>query len=364
MWGGIGRLRGGRAALRYVIGGLALMMLPISVPMLWHPWGPPSTVRAVFYLAPSVVGVFLGLWWIRDRNPSLRHAIYFVAASEVLIVIGSSALGNPAARILGMTYLGMIAMLAAFLLGSRWLALHCAYAIAVIVTHIAIAVRIDGMSLVDLYVVIAPVLTVTVGLPAFIQALVVLARIGMSQVFTERNRDPVTGGYSRQGLNLAIRGLIHRERPRVAVVAALDLDGFKQFNDAHGHPEGDRKLAETARRLRAEIPAALVGRVGGDEFVVVALRGRIDEAEVVLERLRRVVGAVPGYDPINGSAGVVIVDRPDSALIDLARDEADAALYEAKRDRALRIVVREGLAGVNADTGAPPDLGHVSSDRR
>ena len=50
---------------------------------------------------------------------------------------------------------------------------------------------------------------------------------------------------------------------------AIDLDGFKEVNDAHGHLEGDRALVEVAGRLAANVRQAdTVGRVGGDEFMV------------------------------------------------------------------------------------------------
>ena len=51
----------------------------------------------------------------------------------------------------------------------------------------------------------------------------------------------------------------------------LDLDGFKEINDTHGHAAGDQVLVEVARRLRAAVrPADTVARLGGDEYAIVA----------------------------------------------------------------------------------------------
>ena len=349
MWSGIARLPGGLVALKLVIGGLALLMLPVSLPMLWHPWGPQDTVHAVLYVAPCIAGVVLGIWWILDAKPGLRHAIVFVLWSDVLIVIGLSSLGTAGARILGTTYLAMISMLVAFLLGPRLLLVQSTYVLAVLGVHTAIGILVEGARPIDLYVYLAPTLTMEVGLPAFIQVLVVYTRVGVNRVFTERNRDPVTGGYSRQGLEHATRSLIRTRRPTAAVLAVVDLDGFKQYNDAHGHAAGDRELARTARRLRAALTDALIGRVGGDEFLVIALRPSQAAADEVVNRLRALVAGSGGTSPmIRGSAGVVVVTDPDESLIETWFDVADAALYDAKRDRTRRLVVHgesEDLAG-------------------
>jgi diguanylate cyclase (GGDEF)-like protein len=121
---------------------------------------------------------------------------------------------------------------------------------------------------------------------------------------------------------------------RVAVVV-LDLDGFKQANDKHGHLAGNRVLQEIAKGLtESSRQTDHVGRLGGDEFAIVA--PGIDEANLscLIERLR-VLGpaagvAACGTTSIDVSFGVAIYPAdgtdPESLL-----EKADQLMYEAKK---------------------------------
>ncbi|MGC2373986.1 MAG: sensor domain-containing diguanylate cyclase [Solirubrobacteraceae bacterium] len=115
------------------------------------------------------------------------------------------------------------------------------------------------------------------------------------------------------------------------VLAMLDLDHFKDFNDTQGHPAGDRLLKETAAAWREELRAGdFLARIGGEEFALLLPPCATDDALMVIERLRE---RVP-YDQ-TCSAGVVVRDdeSPDALMA-----RADEALYRAKaagRDRAL-----------------------------
>ena len=143
---------------------------------------------------------------------------------------------------------------------------------------------------------------------------------------------------SRAGLQATLRGLVHRREHDTAVVAVLDLDSFKSYNDTYGHLAGDQYLADTASLLRSGLSSALIGRMGGDEFVIVALRLGRTEADVVIGDLRRLVGE---GGPIAGSVGLVVRPRIRTSDLPAAIGEADRALYMAKADRSLRIVVRD-----------------------
>jgi diguanylate cyclase (GGDEF)-like protein len=104
----------------------------------------------------------------------------------------------------------------------------------------------------------------------------------------------------------------------------LDLDRFKAFNDAHGHPAGDRLLADTAAAWRPIMRATdTLARYGGEEFAVLLPHSELPAAEAVVERL---LDAVPLAQ--TASAGVAVWDGEESAEALLER--ADAALYAAK----------------------------------
>src|SRR5258708_12523322 len=83
--------------------------------------------------------------------------------------------------------------------------------------------------------------------------------------------DPLTGLANRVSLAPALDQAIERCKRHGAKIAGVfvDLDGFKQINDRHGHAAGDAFLVEVAQRLRRHVRASdLVSRLGGDEFFV------------------------------------------------------------------------------------------------
>ncbi len=114
------------------------------------------------------------------------------------------------------------------------------------------------------------------------------------------------------------------------VLAMLDLDRFKDFNDTRGHPAGDRLLKETASAWREELRAGdFLARIGGEEFALLLPVCATEDALTVVERLRR---RIPCEQTC--SAGVVIHEPGESSDMLMAR--VDAALYDAKaagRDR-------------------------------
>ena len=121
----------------------------------------------------------------------------------------------------------------------------------------------------------------------------------------------------------------------------VDIDHFKRVNDTYGHLVGDQVLAGVATALRSQLrDYDVVGRFGGEEFVVLLPRADVNEARRVAERLRSRVGrmAIAVDDAmitVTISAGVAIMSVHGDDLIDLLT-AADLALYRAKelgRDR-------------------------------
>ncbi len=123
---------------------------------------------------------------------------------------------------------------------------------------------------------------------------------------------------------------------RVVSVLHIDLDRFKEINDTHGHGTGDAVLCHVARIMQAEVaPHDLIARVGGDEFVIVAVRGKGAEsarrlADRLLWKFRRPV-MIEGLEcQIGLSIGIAETSTPDVTADRLIAD-ADIALYEVKR---------------------------------
>jgi diguanylate cyclase (GGDEF)-like protein len=138
-------------------------------------------------------------------------------------------------------------------------------------------------------------------------------------------------------------------------VLFVDLDGFKAVNDRHGHLAGDALLRAVAQRLRAAVRAEdTVARVGGDEFVVVAVEQRHhDDALRVAHKLVDEIGRpfVVGGATVRVGASVGLAMFPDDAPdAESLRRRADAAMYRAKNAGGARVVT---AASTPADDGAP-----------
>jgi diguanylate cyclase (GGDEF)-like protein len=138
----------------------------------------------------------------------------------------------------------------------------------------------------------------------------------------------------------------------------LDLDDFKVVNDLHGHLAGDAALLATSARIRAELrPSDVVGRFGGEEFVVLLPGLNTDGALAVAERLRLRIGAIrlaelqPGAHAdgtecshtLSTSIGVAVFPEDGAGLSDLIA-AADRALYIAKRSGRNAVVLTERAA--------------------
>lgn len=139
---------------------------------------------------------------------------------------------------------------------------------------------------------------------------------------------------------------------RVLCVLFIDLDGFKNVNDQHGHAIGDSLLQLVASRIRNAIRGDdVLARYGGDEFTVLLDLARIDDASIVGAKLLRVVSESYSIDDqriiISASIGAAFHPRDGQTVDDLVR-AADVAMYRAKRAGKGRMLqIRE-------DREAPP----------
>ena len=126
-----------------------------------------------------------------------------------------------------------------------------------------------------------------------------------------RQRETLREQVRRDGLTGLLNHRACHERLREALagggqvaVVLLDLDHFKVINDAHGHAEGDRVLAATAERLRSVVRSGdTVGRLGGEEFVLILPGADVEAAEDCAERARAALAELTVRGPTAGRVG-------------------------------------------------------------
>jgi diguanylate cyclase (GGDEF)-like protein len=154
--------------------------------------------------------------------------------------------------------------------------------------------------------------------------------------------DPLTGLHNRRAVDERMRALWENfeQKREYFSVLLVDVDFFKRFNDFYGHQEGDRCLIEvaTALRIPTESRGAMIGRYGGEEFIILANISDRSELEAFAEEVRRTVEslAFPHEQRRDGSAivtvsvGASIVRSHEGSKLEHTIYEADRALYLAK----------------------------------
>jgi diguanylate cyclase (GGDEF)-like protein/PAS domain S-box-containing protein len=151
--------------------------------------------------------------------------------------------------------------------------------------------------------------------------------------------DALTGLANRSSLGPTLDQAVERTRRRGSKLVGMfiDLDGFKQINDLHGHDAGDRLLIELAKRLRSHLRAAdPVARLGGDEFFVVLEdvqdTGPVESvARKLLASVLEPFAVAPGREAsISASIGISVYPEDAGDGPTLVK-HADMAMYAAKQ---------------------------------
>ena len=149
--------------------------------------------------------------------------------------------------------------------------------------------------------------------------------------------DPLTELYNRRGLQHVLSREIHRSQREgmTPVVLLIDLDDFKRINDSLGHAVGDVILKEVAQRIQASLRGAdYVGRIGGDEFMVLLPQTRLAEGLRIAERVRLAISTAvitlsSGPVKVTGSLGMVLASRETPSVDELV-SQSQFALHKSK----------------------------------
>jgi diguanylate cyclase (GGDEF)-like protein len=155
------------------------------------------------------------------------------------------------------------------------------------------------------------------------------------------NFDTVTSLPNRYMFGVELARRLSASDSRDFSILALDFDQFKQVNDSRGHSAGDELLKLAAERLVAQAhrfdPTALVARIGGDEFIILAKQGDQQIASEIIEAFREHFPLVSGPVIIGISIGICRASETATAS-DLLQ-KADTALYAAKEQGRNRCVL-------------------------
>ena len=148
--------------------------------------------------------------------------------------------------------------------------------------------------------------------------------------------DGLTGLYNRRHfMEMAEGAFAHAQRlGQQLVVLMIDVDRFKQINDVYGHAVGDRVLGDVAQACREYVrPDDIVGRYGGDEFIVLIPRTASARAAEIAAQLTGPLAQAPGDDGtrVSFTLSIGIAECADCRDLPSLLARADMAMYEAKR---------------------------------
>ena len=294
--------------------------------------------RRALLMAIGAAG-WLGIAWFGVAVPDYRMRVYIASlalGAYLLLLVWPlrHALrrgGSIAQRVMLLVLLGALAGWAARL-GD--LALHPAGAAGLLAYSPANAAQM-------IYSAVEPVL-------ASIGFLLMYNETVQAELHQLARTDPLTGTLNRLALDEESARLFSAtSRPNTLAALIIDVDHFKRINDEFGHATGDRVLAALAAAIRWRLqPPAVLGRMGGEEFLALLPGTGLAEAMALAERLRVAVAAMPPVSDadvpgVTISVGIAAYRPEDTEVQTLVR-RADRALYDAKRAGRNRVVAAMG----------------------
>jgi len=305
----------------------SLVLVPVNVC-----WGPeplyPRVALTVSILA-AVIGVAMTVLWLSGW-PTRRQSIFYIMTGCVSIGGGCLWQPQPLIGLMACSALSVTGGYIAFFHTARLMTLNFCVASAIGAWQ-AVRLAATGQAVLA-FTGYFLVLELNVVVPLAIQ--VVVRALWMDLL--RANRDPLTGLLNRRACDRAIVGrMLAGAHHMYLAVAMVDLDRFKELNDTRGHAAGDDALIEVAATLTTACgEAAIVGRVGGEEFLI----ADIVTTEQLPEWGRQLCDAIAAMNAsVTASVGIatlplsgVVSDYAEHAFHQLVA-EADTAMYEAKR---------------------------------
>jgi two-component system cell cycle response regulator len=323
-------------------GDLVLIGAAVAVAAVtaWRPGRALGLVSAALVMSAIVDGFSI---WQGATGSEVKLTGVETLLPAAAVVIGLAAWQAPGRRV------------AVAVEGVRSVVLSAAFALAALALLVA-----------DLF---APLNTLSLAL-ALATLAAAIVRMGIALVDhskllaasrAEAHTDALTGLANRRRLMIDVDAAAARATfDSPCAVMVFDLDGFKQYNDWHGHPAGDRLLQRLGERLAAAVgTSARAYRLGGDEFCVIADGGELDARRTRGAALEALSENTDGFE-VASSCGLVLVPA-EAETADAVLGLADERLYAQKARRRRFAVSRQTTSAlVQALEEREPDLrGHV-----
>ena len=149
--------------------------------------------------------------------------------------------------------------------------------------------------------------------------------------------DELSQLYNRRGFNTVFQQSLNlaRRTNRGLILIMVDMDGLKSINDTYGHLEGDKAIIDTGKILQKTFRSSdLVGRIGGDEFAVLAVDASGDNPQGIRKRLQDQIDRYNQTNPnfkLSLSIGVIKFDPAEDVPLETLLHQADQDLYNQKR---------------------------------
>ncbi|MGE4295848.1 MAG: GGDEF domain-containing protein [Campylobacterales bacterium] len=167
----------------------------------------------------------------------------------------------------------------------------------------------------------------------------------LNEAEAEVRLDPLTHIFNRRKLEEDVTHLLNEQKPdRIGLyMLIVDADDFKKINDNHGHLAGDKVLLYLVRAFKAILGQNNhLYRYGGEEFVVLSLQTRMDEAMALAENIRAKVAATQMHHqsrPIQLTVSIGLAPAQKDDTYETLFAKADHALFQAKSEGKNRVVV-------------------------
>ncbi|WP_422744863.1 GGDEF domain-containing protein [Mycobacterium sp. WMMD1722] len=323
--------RGMTTAVRLMMAGIA-GSLSICLFILLRFDGPVGALPIAMTWIAVACGLFgVALWaW---RWPSHGQSIVFALVSNAAIALSCLGYPNPHGALVGCVSFATIAAYIAFF-HSTLLVIYNFLVTTAVAVAATVRIAMTGhaaMGIVDLFIV----LQINIAMPVAIYVLVRALRKDLVRA----EEDPLTGLLNRRAFFAQCAKLLGERGSDPGghlLILLVDLDDFKQINDTRGHQAGDEALIAVAQAMREAVSetGAVIGRSGGEEFVVAAVRDTADSAELA-QRICAAIAALPGGVTASVGTATMALRQPpehtDGWDLDRLISAADSAMYDAKR---------------------------------